>query len=386
MTCLYNIEYSMLNALITYLLMIIIYKYVFNIEISIALLTISLTMIIYMFADTVCCTIILQFTDLDTLRGNEVIQIMSNISTGLIGCLISDVKQVKIFLNGFIIKINKSNYDRLIFFILIILALIILFYNLALKYSSNIEYFVNILVMLFIIVLAAVNMYEHVKTQRTNDKYDNLLEYIQDFEEIVEKIQFDNHEHKNQLATLSYMKIENKEVQEYINNIIGNFNEINNIYMVDLKNIPKGPIKGILYYKIMIAKKNNILISIDTSKSIYKLLSNIRKNDEKLFCNLIGIYLDNAIESSLESKEKVISIEFYVKNDLLNVVICNTFKTTPDLKRIKEKGFSSKGENRGKGLYFVDRMISINDAFTNETTIDNKYFSQRVIYNPKNDN
>jgi Signal transduction histidine kinase regulating citrate/malate metabolism len=382
MTGLYSTDYNMLITLISYFLMIVIYKYIFSIEISTMLLTVSLAMIIYMLADTFYCTIILQFTDVDTMRGNTIIQIASNLSIGLISYLISDIKTIKVALNNFILKASKNNYRKMIFFILIILAIIMLFYNFSSKFYFGIEFAINIMVLVFLIVLCIININEYLNNQRISDKYDNLVEYIQDFEDIVEKIQFDNHEHKNQLAVLKVLlsQKDNKNAQKYINDIIGNFDKINSVYMVELKNVPKGAIKGMLYYKLMLSKKNNIMVSVEVSSQVQLFLNNIQEPDEKLLCNIIGIYFDNAIESVLECEKKEILIEFYIVKNALNIAISNTYNKIPNINKLNEKGYSSKGIGRGKGLYFANKLISSNENFSNKTLINEEYFMQKIIY------
>ena len=74
--------------------------------------------------------------------------------------------------------------------------------------------------------------------------------------------------------------------------------------------MPKGELKSLIYYKLLIANKENINLSIsiaDLNNDEYEF--NAKR--EKCLCNLIGIFFDNAIEAAIESDDKEILFEVY---------------------------------------------------------------------------
>ena len=99
----------------------------------------------------------------------------------------------------------------------------------------------------------------------------------------------------------------------------------------------------------------------------------------KIVCRLVGIYMDNAIEASIESKRKIISVEIYELKNELNVVIANSFNKNKDISRRNEKGYSTKGKGRGNGLYFAKRMVDKYNWITETQNINQNFYIQKLV-------
>ena len=52
-----------------------------------------------------------------------------------------------------------------------------------------------------------------------------------------------------------------------------------------------------------------------------------------------------------------------------------------DLKKIGEKGYTTKGKNHGHGIFLVKNLLSGNDKITMNTKIINNYFVQEIRIN-----
>ena len=98
---------------------------------------------------------------------------------------------------------------------------------------------------------------------------------------------------------------------------------------------------------------------------------------------LLGIILDNAIEASLESQDKMISLQLYKENEEIIILLANTFKHI-QLDHMEEKGFSSKGKNRGIGLYLFQNIIKHSNVFSKETSVYDNFFIQKIIIRKAN--
>lgn len=98
------------------------------------------------------------------------------------------------------------------------------------------------------------------------------------------------------------------------------------------------------------------------------------------FTRILGILLDNAIEAASECKDKKINVTFR-KEDAkhrLVIIIENTYKDKEiDTDRIFEKGFSSKKEHSGLGLWKVREILKRNNNLNLFTTKDKKLFKQQ---------
>ena len=93
----------------------------------------------------------------------------------------------------------------------------------------------------------------------------------------------------------------------------------------------------------------------------------------------MGILFDNAIEACLENNtKKMASFQMYEENQNLIILLANTFKSI-HIDQIEEKGFSTKGKNRGFGLYILNEIIKHNSKLKKETSIFEDFFIQKII-------
>ena len=99
------------------------------------------------------------------------------------------------------------------------------------------------------------------------------------------------------------------------------------------------------------------------------------------FTRIFGILLDNAIEATLEceNKEIIICIK---KDDSKNrqlAIVKNTYKDKNiDTEKIYEKGYSTKPNNTGLGLWKVRQILKSNNNLNLYTSKTNDYFSQQL--------
>ena len=169
-----------------------------------------------------------------------------------------------------------------------------------------------------------------------------------------------------------------KEVRKYIDNLLDYENEPKTMYIEDLKYIPKGGLKGLIYYKLIVATNKKLNLCVSISKNI-KNISKICDFSLKQLIQVLGICFDNAIEASSESKNKELSFEIYELTDELKIVICNSFNQDKvDLNRINEKGYSTKGDSRGNGLYYLSKIITSQNLIRTEWKVINNYFVRTI--------
>lgn len=99
----------------------------------------------------------------------------------------------------------------------------------------------------------------------------------------------------------------------------------------------------------------------------------MRDND---LVDILGIFLDNATEAAAESKEKMIYLEISQDEAKKRTVvkIVNTLGKVPDMDRIFDYGYTTKGKSRGGGIgmYEAKRIMdkyfcSYKVDFNNET-------------------
>lgn len=375
----HSVEYTYLYTLIVYSIMIVTYKYLFNISYQKSLIICGFIFAFLSILDLIIVGIMMIFFSLDEIRGNWYLNIISNIITSVISIGIFYIPVIKNKISYFIEKIeNKKNIRTILFFILIMVAISAIFYTISLDCKLNSIFTTNFLIIIIVFLLVIILIREKDDYEKLSDEYDNLINYVKIFEDWIEKEQLNRHEYKNQLAAIRCMTKERK-VKEKIDSIILDNINITNDTVKQLKPIPNGGLKGLLYYKISIAENKKIKIELDISIKNKKVVEKLTEEKLKTLCRLVGIYLDNAIEAAKETRKKIISIEIYETENEINMVFTNTFNNKKDISRRNEKGFSTKGKGHGKGLYFAKKIIERNIWLIQEQSIINKYYIQRLI-------
>lgn len=379
----YTTTYLIYPVLIRIIISIIIYKMMLDRSILKVSISYFIVTTVTLIGDILSSLIIINIIDLEAVRNCWYIMLIINVIVIIFTILIFKIKPIIAIIQKFLFNIMEE--DHTIMFILYSLIYIIsisVVYKLSIIYEINLEYIINTVVILVLILLILILSLDKMKYYKLLSSYDSLFEYVQNFEDTIDDMNLSNHEYKNQLAILkSYIEEKDfKKALDTVNDMTKeNYKQDANI-LSQLKNIPKGGIKGLLYYKIITAQNNNLNICIDASEKTYKYLKKLNQEEVKITCRLIGIYLDNAIEASKISRKKQIVIEIYNIDDMIEFVFSNTYnKSKLDIKKIGKKGYTTKGKNRGKGTYLANKMVSKNDWIKQERLLVNNLYVQKII-------
>ena len=273
-----------------------------------------------------------------------------------------------------LIKIKIKNYVLLYWCIsLFILAI---FQIICLKYGV-LSYIITTLILISLIILF-ISFYQTNKNNELETKYDKLLEFIKKYEEEIDNQRVLRHETKNQLLIIKSKLIDkDKEASiiKYIDEIIKDNNKnIKNSEYAKLKYLPANGIKGLLYFKVSEAIDHKIKVNINISKNIENgILSNLTPNSFNQIGKILSIILDNAIEASESSKDKLMGIEIYQEDDEVTIIISNTYDNIND--NLK----STKGPQRGHGLLLLKSILSRNNKLSNQREITDNLFIQKII-------
>lgn len=375
----YSTEYITVNPILSFLSIVFVLVLIYKMSLSKAFLCAGLFMIFLFISDLIVSIILVSFLDIEAIRGVTLYVILSNLAVGIIAILLINVKKIKIKVIE-IIEINekKESIETMSFIALLIAALSITVYALSKNYTLNKFFILGAIGIIIFIILTIIFFKEKFDKEKVINRYDQLFEYVQTFEEWIDNENMNVHESKNQLATLRDMVKRNKKAVEYIDNIIKERINTESKNIQPLKYIPKGGLKGILYYKITIAENKNISLLVDVSKNSEKILKTLNMEENKMLCRLVGIFFDNAIEAVKDLEKKSICCEIYNTEDKLNIAISNTFSGKIELNKLSQNGYSTKGKNRGKGLYLAKKFSKKHNAFSLESRIINDYYVQKI--------
>ena len=119
------------------------------------------------------------------------------------------------------------------------------------------------------------------------NKYDKLLEFMKSYEIEIENQRILRHEVKNEFRTIR-AKIcdnqENKEIIEYIDEIVNDKYEVNQEKYAKFGYLPANGIKGLCYFKTQEAEEKGVSLSLSISKriisnnSIFETKTDIQEN------------------------------------------------------------------------------------------------------------
>lgn len=376
-------QYSGISTITVFTLQIIVYKEIFDIKIEESLIACGILMLIAFISDIISTLILHHFFEINNIRNSTYLYLLGNVFVALLGMAIIKVKFFLRQLQTFYIHISKNkSISNVLFIGLLVIGLSSIAQNITKAESQTANYFTNICIMLIFFVLAYLFIKSKNNYNKLNVEYENLFTYVQNFEDWIEKEQLNRHEYKNQLAVLRCLTSE-KKVKDKIDDILEDNINIEGEVVHQLKSLPKGGIKGLMYYKAAIAQKNKIDLTVDISLELHSLLSKLPEKDVKVLCRLIGIYFDNAIEAARETRKKKVLVEVYEIKDHVTFVFSNTFKKPKNFDDRNKKGVSSKGKGHGNGLYFASKLISENPWLSQRQDIVDRYYIQEITITKK---
>lgn len=375
----YSMNYNYVYSIVIYILTIITYKEILNISLVKAILSCAIMLLTLLVIDSIALTILALFITMNQLRNTWYLNISMNILFSIILIITFNINKIKETLPTFIEKMENKKVIKIIIMIIVALIVMSVILNtMSNHFSINDIFTTNFMLIIFFFSLIMLLIGERSNLEILSDEYDNLFKYVQIFEDWIEKEQLTRHEYKNQLAILRNLTKE-KKVKDKIDSIVDDFINIDNEMITQLKNIPNGGLKGLLYYKISIAKKNKINLTVDIDDKAGRDLSKITDEKQKSLTKLLGIYLDNAIEASVETKKKIVTIEIYQLKEEVKVVISNSFNNKNDISSRNKKGVSTKGSGRGNGLYFASELISKNKWIKEKQEVIDDFYIQNLI-------
>lgn len=379
----YKEFYSINAILIRTTAGLFIYKQIFKYDIYKLTVAILFLMFITLVIDVTITGIAINVITHKALRTESAIILISNIATLIIVTTIFKGLAVGKKMNPSIKDMREDNKAAIILmYTLIFISTISIFYNITKINTFSLKFVTNTVVIISFITVGIIFIKDQTNYGRLAERYNTLFKYVQTLEDSIDNINVGNHEYKNKLAILkNYIDEGNKTNSvNILNEMIKETMNKDNRVLTKLKKVPKGGIKGLLYYKILIVNKNKINFCIDISDRVIPNIKKLNIEQLKKICNLIGIYFDNAIEGAKESRKKLLSVEIYNLDDDIEFVFCNTMKNKNiDIEKIGSNGYTTKGKGHGRGLYLAKKIIMKNEWIRAETKIDKNLYIQKLI-------
>ena len=236
-----------------------------------------------------------------------------------------------------------------------------------------------LLVMLFLLLAMRRSWLEQVQTQAKQKSLQDLQDYTHNLEVMYNGLRSFKHDYVNILLSLSgYIENGNiDELKNYFENQIfptKNLIDRGDYKLNQLGNIGVLEIKSLLSAKMIYAHESGIDVTIDIPDKVDSFLM-----DTVDLARILGIFLDNAIEATLETQQPQIGLNILQNTTGVSIIISNRFQDNGlALHKLKQKGFSTKTGHQGIGLSNVQKIISSYDNVLLETTMQCGCFTQHM--------
>lgn len=284
---------------------------------------------------------------------NEVNELLVNICCWLVILLLSRTKQLN-KVSEFFMKKNKFIISISLF---VIFGLVLDFYEIKRSGILSGKQFIQI-VYFFLLFLFVINEWQKSRLEAEKRKTQLAMNkiYYEAYDQLILLVRERQHDMKNHInailsmihTTENYQELVEKQ-QDYCHYILKQ-NEQTKLLLSSENPL----ITGFLYSKIQEAEGKGISV-----EHYLQLRKNIMFPEYELI-EMLGILFDNAVEalekSAMEQKQIYVSVK--QNNTGINCVVGNTkTETVNRIDKFFERGYSTKGENRGIGLTKLKHMV-----------------------------
>ena len=222
---------------------------------------------------------------------------------------------------------------------------------------------------------------EKLEHNRKIKEYEELKLYTEIIEKLGSDIRVFKHDYNNVMHSIEGYLNENKfdELKDYFyEEVMIDYKKVHsNNFMYSLKHINNSAVKGLLTSKINQALNLGLNINLEIFEDIHNFHMDILD-----LCKILGILLDNAIEASMDTEEGTVNIGLINDDSSISIIVSNSYSEKPNLNKIFEPGYSTKGNDRGLGLSSLKKII--NEKYRNillNTIVEDDLFIQEIIIN-----
>ncbi|MGI0246798.1 sensor histidine kinase [Streptococcus pneumoniae] len=251
--------------------------------------------------------------------------------------------------------------------------------------SKTVRHLILVFYLLFFMgVIKKLDTYLKQKLQKKLNqeqtlRYRDMERYSRHIEELYKEVRSFRHDYTNLLTSLRLGVEEEdmEQIKEVYDSVLKDSSEKlqdNKYDLGRLVNVRDRALKSLLAGKFIKAREKNIVFNVEVPEEIH--VEGMSLLD---FLTIVSILCDNAIEASIEASQPHVSIAFFKNGAQETFIIENSIKEESiDISEIFSFGASSKGEERGVGLYTVMKIVESYPNASLNTTCQNQVFRQML--------
>ena len=373
----YTIGYNFLFTVLSFVFLTISLHRLFDISFTEGMMFTLYFMLMSIIPDLISSAVAINFFKYELI--NPLFTIFTNFFISVSTYYLFKIEYIKKFTKNSQKNVKELQDKNIIAYVLLAaLAIGISYYIIIEIYIPSRFYIATNVIIIIFVILTFIYIGKIIKYNKLKVKNSILYECMANIEDYQEEQDLKIHEYKNQLSKITAITSD-KEVLSKIEEILDVDLTADTYLLGKIRSIPKGELKSLIYYKLLIASRENLNFFINIGSEINNEVYNFNKNQYRILSDLIGIFFDNAIEASKESKERELYFEIYDSNIGLTFLISNIYKGKIDLSKIGTKGYTTKGGSHGKGLHLAKKMLNKNNNISTRTIINGNQFVQKII-------
>lgn len=224
--------------------------------------------------------------------------------------------------------------------------------------------------------------YNHIQRREVekskSEQLAQLKDYAAQLESIYDEFRGFRHDYANILLTLEdgINREDWEQVKQVYENTVkptGQLMRKNEYSFVKIRNLHVTEVKSILAAKMIMAQQMKLDVALEIEEPIHSISMDLIS-----FSRTLSILLDNAIEASAMTEESKLWIVLLEDRTTQRIIIENSCGEHVSLRRLGERGYSTKGKGRGLGLYNVQQILKQHKFASLETEIKSNVFSQTL--------
>ena len=367
---------SLLIILPSFLVGFIYNKYIFKMKTCASYLLSLISSFVLAFIVALFC-VLFRFLGI-SFGGNYLLFLLAKMFYIGITMLITYVITWKVFE-----KINFS-YRNFCYIIVvgIVICLALLVMVMIMVHENKICLMLYLALIAMLLLGTLVVDYREKKNAAWGKRLIELYEYAKESDAVITEYRMALHESNNTLLAIKGMLGGDvDEIRDYVDNAIKKRRNITvpKDNFGALNYIPVPSIRYFLSGKICAMKDIGSSVELFISPEVVKIKDYVGMVDcwNDLYI-VLGVVLDNVINSLKEAPDKLCSIQMYLENNILHFEFANTFNDTANVRKIAKTGYKTKNVNHGVGLSLVDEVLKKKKYYSLETDIVDNFFVQKL--------